>query len=82
MTQGTDMEMTPCDSSQVTSHGYDPVTGVMAIQYKSGGLYHYSDVSPSQYKALADSKSIGKHIHTHVKGSFDFEKQEKPHHVK
>jgi hypothetical protein len=64
------MKMCPCKSSQVAEHGYDAATRTLAIRFKSGDLYHYADVPPAAYEALGKAKSIGSHLHQHVKGRY------------
>lgn len=39
--------MKPVKSSQVHSHGYDPVTKTLAVKFNTGSLYHYH-VCPHQ----------------------------------
>ncbi len=55
-------------SSTIDSIHYDPDTKLLEIQFKSGGTYHYSDVSQEAYDALDNAESVGKHFHSHIRG--------------
>lgn len=68
------MEMKTCESSQIAEHGFDPVTGTLAVRYKSGGLYHYDGVDASKYQQLCESESVGSFIYQEVKGKHGFKK--------
>jgi hypothetical protein len=57
--------LTPCKSSNVHSHGYDPITRTLAVQFKGkdgkpAGLYHYYDVAPGAYAGLQKGESVGR----------------------
>lgn len=62
-------------SSQVESIGYDHESKTLAVQYKSGGLYHYQDVAPATHAGMMNAKSIGNFLHTHIKQKHKFAKQ-------
>jgi hypothetical protein len=70
------IDMKAVKSSNIASIGYDEASKTMAIKFNSGGLYHYRGVSPEQHTALVSSPSVGSHFFAHVKGKFDFVKQE------
>lgn len=65
----------PVQSSNVKSVGYDPDSKTLAIEFKDGSVYHYHDVESSAHEELMGSKSIGKHIHSAIKGNYKFSKQ-------
>lgn len=63
--------MCPCESSRIAAHGFDPATGVLALQFKKkgpdgamipGNVYHYAGFSADDYKAFTESESLGKHF--------------------
>lgn len=66
----------PCESSQISHHGYDKSTCTLALKFKRGGsVYHYDGVSPEMYEELRQAKSIGKFFGQHIKaGGFKFRK--------
>lgn len=65
------MKMTACKSSQIKSHGYDPVTGTLAVEFNSGHTYHYSGVSAEKHAELCKAESVGKFLHAHIKPHHD-----------
>ena len=56
-------------SSNVDSIGFDPDTESLEVRFKHGGTYRYEGVSAQKYQELMAAPSVGKHIHTHIKGS-------------
>lgn len=70
--------MCPCESSQVRAHGYDAATKTLAVEFKSGGVYHYEDVPPATYELMKAAKSVGKFIGASIKGAHKFTKIDKP----
>ena len=66
--------MTARKSSQIESTGYDPESRTLAVKYLSGATYHYVCVSQEAHSAMLKAKSIGSHLHSHIKGKFDHKK--------
>ncbi len=56
------IEMTPCKSSNVSAYGYDKDTGTMAVQFKSGGIYHYAGVPEKVADQMQKAESIGQFV--------------------
>jgi hypothetical protein len=55
--------MVPVKSSNVKAIGYDPDTGEMGVQYKSGDtVYTHPNITAARHQALMDSPSKGKHL--------------------
>ena len=69
--------MCPCESSQVKSHGYDAASKTLAVEFKSGGVYHYHDVPQKTYDDMKEAKSVGSFIGKSIKGVHKFTKIEK-----
>ena len=61
-------------SSQVHSIGYDANTKTLAVQFNSGGTYHYHDVPQEKFNAMRDAESPGSHLGKHIKGAHKFTK--------
>ncbi|MCW5141088.1 KTSC domain-containing protein [Burkholderia cenocepacia] len=66
------IDMTPVESSQIHSIGYDPQTSTLAIRFKNKdgeptSLYHYDDFTPSNFDAFRKAESIGSHFYRHIK---------------
>lgn len=64
--------MTSCKSSQIESHGYDPVTNTLAVKFHSGHTYHYAGVSAEKHAEMCKCESVGKFLGAHVKGKFEY----------
>lgn len=81
------IQMCGCTSSQIASHGFDPATGTLALQFKRAGpnkgervpgtIYRYSNVTPAQYSAFLAAESKGTAFGAMFKDveKFPFEKQ-------
>lgn len=81
--------LTPCSSSQIAAHGFDPATGTLALQFKrkgpdgtriGGSMYHYTGCSPELYAEFCAAESKGKFFGERVKNNKDlpFTKLEEP----
>lgn len=64
--------MSPVKSSQVASIGYDNASKTLAVTFKSGGTYHYHDVSSDQFAGLQKAESAGKYLGQHIKPKHKF----------
>lgn len=58
----------PVTSSNIAALGYDPVREQMAVQFVSGHVVHYSQVSLEEATAFYVAESKGKHYAAHVRG--------------
>ena len=64
------MERQYVDSSLATSVGYDTMTSVLEIEFKSNGaVWQYHDVPEHIFNELM-SGSIGKYFHSNIKGQY------------
>lgn len=68
------IKMSPCKSSNIHEHGYDPTTRTLAVRFKGrdgkpGDLYHYHDVTPTTHAAMLKAESIGSFLNAHVKAT-------------
>jgi len=72
------MEMKPVKRSQIKSIGHDPTTNTLAVEFNSGGVYHYAGVDSAAYNNLVAADSIGKHFHAHIRSKHEHTKQGKP----
>lgn len=70
------MKMAPVKSSNVEEVGYDPEARILAVKFKSGGVYHYSDVPPNLFEEMNKADSIGSFIARRVRVEFAGERQE------
>jgi hypothetical protein len=54
----------------IASAGYDAPTRVLEIEFLSGAVYQYSDVSVDLYEALLNAPSRGRLFHTRIRNLF------------
>lgn len=69
------MKLEPVTSSNIASIGYDHASRTLAVQFKSGGLYHYHGVSPKDHADFVSAKSHGQHFAANINGKFRHSKQ-------
>lgn len=65
--------MRPVESSNVKSIGYQTDSRNMRVQFKSGGLYQFSGMSPRRYKSFESAPSKGKHFAKKIRGQYPVE---------
>jgi hypothetical protein len=70
------MEMQPVVSSNISSAGFDAITGTMRIQFASGGTYEAS-ATQSDFDTFMASKSKGVHFAKVLKRAFTWSRIEK-----
>lgn len=68
------VEMTPLASSNLTSAGRDPQTGIVYVEFQSGETYRYFNVPPEVYERLTRVESPGKYFHQMIRNSYAYEK--------
>lgn len=74
------MERIHVESSNIQAIGYDPVTGVMEVEfgrdvypgYPYNRLYHYYDVPSKVHQALMDAPSHGEYLYQNVAYEFTY----------
>lgn len=67
------IHMTPVESSQIKSIGYDPAHQTLAIVFTRGEAeYHYPNVTQDQFDAFKGADSLGVHFGKHFKPRTDF----------
>jgi hypothetical protein len=67
-------------SSQIEAIGYDDATSTLAIRFKGGSVYNYSNVPASVFEELSAAESVGSFFGKHIKPHVDlypFKKQPK-----
>ena len=70
------VEMTrqPVVSSNLASVDYNPKTRTLEIEFKSGGVYAYSNVPESVYSGLMSAGSKGKYFASVIKDVYPYVK--------
>ena len=66
------MEMQRVNSSSIHSVGYNDETQVLAIEFHSGGIYHYSNVLEGVHRGLMCASSKGSYFHRFIKDQYIF----------
>jgi hypothetical protein len=61
-------------SSNVRNISYDEDTRILEVEFHSGGVYHYSEVTPDVYAAFESASSKGTFLYENIKGIYDYEK--------
>lgn len=64
------MERISVDSSNISEVGWE--NGILEIEFSSGRIYEYFDVSYEIYEAMMQSPGIGEYFHEHIKNSFKY----------
>jgi hypothetical protein len=62
--------LTPCTSSAIAAHGFDPATQTLFLTFTSGTTYSYQEVSNDTYAALQAAESVGRFYGANIKGKF------------
>lgn len=63
-------KMTPCVSSAIAAHGFDPATQTLYLKFTSGGTYSFPEVSNDTYAALQAAESVGRFYGANIKGQY------------
>lgn len=61
-------------SSNIASVGFDIQKKVLEVEFYSGGTYQYSNVPKEVYFRFIKSESLGKFLHTSIKGVYSYKK--------
>ena len=64
------MQRQPVESTNVRSVGYDPATRTLEVEFRSAGVYQYSDVDEETFNQFMASSSKGKFLNKSIKGKF------------
>jgi len=68
------MDRKPVTSSNLLSVGYDSASNILEIEFKDGGVYHYSGVPENTYTGIMNAPSKGIYLNQHVKGRHQYKK--------
>lgn len=63
--------LTPCASSAIAAHGFDPATQTMFLKFTSGTTYSYPEFSVDLYAALQAAESVGRFYGANIKGKYE-----------
>ena len=54
--------------------GYDAEKSELRIEFNSGAIFDYFDVTPGEYDSLVNAESIGRHFSQNIKTTHSFKK--------
>ncbi len=60
------MKRKPVESSMISSVGYDPISEILEVEFNSGGVYQYGEVSQETYRELMGAESKGRYMQDHI----------------
>jgi hypothetical protein len=66
------------DSSSIAALGYDVKRQIVAVEFKSGAIFHYAGVDQDAMLAFYTAPSKGKHYAAHIRGKFTGQKMTGP----
>ncbi len=58
------------ESSNVAAVGYDPVSRMLEVEFKNGGVYQYADVSREDADGLVGAESVGRFLNQMIKPTY------------
>jgi hypothetical protein len=62
------MQRTPVRSRNIASIGWE--NGTLEVAFHDGGVYQYSGVPESVYRAFLNAHSKGSYFHDHIKDRY------------
>jgi KTSC domain len=60
------------ESSNISRFGYDESNKTLAVEFKSGGEYHYYDVSQVVFEQMQAAVSKGQFLAQNIKGHYRY----------
>jgi hypothetical protein len=67
-------QQTTVESSTIRKYIYNFMTNSLKVEFNSGAIYEYNNVSPDVYESLCKAESQGKFFNEKIKHSFDYTK--------
>lgn len=63
-------EWIPLSSSNVDDMRYNAETQTLSVRFKTGTVYDYAGVPPSEADGLASASSPGEYMHSNIIGNY------------
>lgn len=60
------------NSSNIARFKYDPVSRVLAVEFKNGGTYNYFDVPDFIFEEMKNAGSKGQYLAQRIKGAYRY----------
>lgn len=73
------MHIHPLPSASIASVSYDPDRGILEVEFRHGGIYHYLNVperEARQFVSAPEGNSHGKHLGKYIRGKYPFQRME------
>lgn len=70
--------LVPVTSSNLAAIGYNPAKQILAVEFKSGAIFHYAGVTPALRMNLMAAESRGSFFAREIRGKFQGEKMTGP----
>lgn len=67
-------QQTIVESSTIKKYIYNFVTNSLKVEFNSGAIYEYNNVSPDVYESLCKAESQGKFFNEKIKHAYDYTK--------
>lgn len=61
------IKLVPVASSQLKAIGYDKDSNTLAIEFNSGGVYHYANFTEQDWQDFQKAESKGSHFYRVIK---------------
>jgi len=61
-------------STNIREIGYDPITRRLRVKFLNGDTGEYLDVPRAAWEAFRAAPSKGRHLHQHLRGSYEWQK--------
>lgn len=68
------MHRTPVASSNISSIGYDPQSATLKVEFVSGDVYQYFDVSENLYQQFLNASSHGQFLNDRISYNYRYQK--------
>ena len=68
------MHRTPVTSSSIRSIGYDAQSAILEVEFTSGDIYHYFNVSEYLHRELMKASSKGRFLDEFIKRGYRYQK--------
>lgn len=68
--------MTPVDSSNIESIGYDEDNTTVYVRFLNNSVYTYKGVPSHEYENLLNAPSVGSYLHRNFKNVYPYERIE------
>jgi hypothetical protein len=70
------MHRQPVKSSDIKSMGYDPLRGILELEFITGKVFRYGQVTLEVFEELNRAESKGKYFWGNIRGTYPFEEGE------